>query len=187
MLALCVITISLIAGAQGTPVFGVKAGMNISGVKTNWFDPSVKIGAHGGVFVDIPVASGFHITPEALFSAEGSKVTNSNAKVNLGFINIPVMFQYHTPGGFYGETGPQLGFLISAKASENGQKEDWKNYLKSTNLSWAFGFGYKLPVAGLGVGARYTLGLSNLDKEPAGSGIIKANDIQISISKSFGL
>ncbi|HZH66836.1 MAG TPA: porin family protein [Flavisolibacter sp.] len=182
-----IVAASVAANAQ--TAFGVKAGANIANLKFSGGGVSEsldsKIGFHAGGFVNIPVSSNFRIQPEALFSMEGAKNKEDNSKVNLSYINIPVMFQY-SASGFYGETGPQLGLLMSAKAKEDGEEEDVKDQLETTNLSWAIGAGYKLS-NGLGFGARYNLGLSNIGKSEDGEeGKLKSNVIQIGLTYTFG-
>ena len=98
------------------------------------------------------------------------------------FINIPVMAQYNTPSGFYVEAGPQLGFLLSAKAKEDGESEDIKDFLNSTNFGASFGAGYNMG-SGLGFGARYNLGLSNASKL---FGDIKTSNISIGLHYNVG-
>jgi len=60
----------------------------------------------------------------------------------MDYVNIPVLFKYNNPGGFFAETGPQLGFLISAKAKSGSVSFDAKSNYKSTDFSWAIGAGY---------------------------------------------
>ena len=107
---------------------------------------------NGGALVNIPVSSQFSVQPEVVYSSEGAKATGG--KISLNYVNIPVLFQYNN-SGFYGELGPQLGILTSAKAKpDDGDDTDIKDVLKSTNFSLAIGAGYKLTNR-LGFGARY--------------------------------
>jgi opacity protein-like surface antigen len=71
---------------------------------------------------------------------------------------------------------------MSAKADGEDVKED----LETMNFSWAIGAGYKLS-NGLGFGARYNLGLSNIAKtDDSGEGKVKSNVIQIGLTYTFG-
>jgi hypothetical protein len=63
-------------------------------------------------------------------------------------------------GGFFLQTGPQYGFLMSAKAKDGGTT-DVKDQFKTGNFSWAFAAGYDTK-GGLGFYARYNLGLSKI-------------------------
>jgi hypothetical protein len=99
-------------------------------------------------------------------------------------LNIPLLLQYNA-SGFIAETGPQIGFLMSAKAKADDDDVDVKDFFESTNLSWAVGLGYQLP-GGIGINARYNLGLSNIAKTEDDDFKYKANTIQIGLSYSFG-
>jgi hypothetical protein len=73
------------------------------------------------------------------------------------------MMQVNTSSGFYGETGPQVGFLMSSKAKISGYPdEDIKDQTKGIGFSWGLGIGYKMQ-CGFGINARYNFGLSTID------------------------
>ena len=84
---------------------------------------------------------------------------------NLNYLNVPLMIQFKSDGGFYGEAGPYVGFLLSGKYKQNvsgvKSESDIKDYFKSTDLGAALGIGYMMK-SGFGIGARYNMGLSNI-------------------------
>ena len=128
--------------------FGLKAGVNFSSFTgADAGGSSTLTGFNIGGLVNFPISPMFSVQPELFFSQEGAKETGSDNKLSLGYINIPVLLQYNNarPAGFYAETGPQLGLLISAKDKSNGVSVDVKSSIKSTAVSWALGLGYKLP------------------------------------------
>jgi hypothetical protein len=142
---------------------GVKAGTNISNFTgaSNEADLKAKtlVGFHAGAFVSLFIGNNFAIQPEVLFSTQGAKIEQTgsdNTDYKLSYINVPVMLKYRFTGGFYLEAGPQVGFKTNEKV--DGTSED---FAKSTDLSIAGGLGYHSPI-GLGIGARYTAGLSKL-------------------------
>ena len=141
---------------------GAKAGVNISNFSgaSNEADLKAKslIGFHAGGFVSLFLGNNFAIQPEVLLSTQGAKLeqTGSETDYKLTYINVPVMLKYRSNGGFYLEAGPQIGFKVNEKV--DGNSED---FAKSTDLSIAGGLGYHSPI-GLGIGARYTAGLSKL-------------------------
>ncbi len=163
--------------------YGVKLGLNVStltgddseGIKS-------KIGVNGGGFVNIPLATSFAVQPELLFSTEGAKV-DGGGSINLNYINVPVMLQYRK-SGFIGELGPQIGFLASANTKFDGDTEDIKEVLNSTSFALNFGAGYQLE-SGIGFGARYSLGLSNLAKD-SNDGTIKTSVFSVGLHYNFG-
>ena len=141
---------------------GAKAGVNISNFSgaSNEADLKAKslIGFHAGGFVSLFLGNNFAIQPEVLLSTQGAKVEQTGSKTDykLTYINVPVMLKFRSNGGFYLEAGPQIGFKVNEKV--DGTSED---FAKSTDLSIAGGLGYHSPI-GLGIGARYTAGLSKL-------------------------
>jgi hypothetical protein len=184
-LAFAIVAASFAANAQTT--FGVKAGANLANLKASGsgisFSFENKVGLNAGGFATIPVASNINIQPEVVFSMEGAKFMDS--KINLSYVNVPVLFQYQS-SGFFGETGPQLGLLLAAKEDDGDESVDVKEGYETINLSWAIGAGYRLS-NGLGFNARYNLGLSNIAKtEDSEEGTLKSNVFQFGLTFSFG-
>jgi Outer membrane protein beta-barrel domain len=142
---------------------GVKAGANISNFygsdNASQLKANSYVGFHGGAFVSLFLGKVFAIQPEVLLSTQGAKVddiSGNEKDYKLTYINIPVMLKFRSMGGFYVEAGPQIGFNVNSKVSGTGE-----DFAKSTDLSIAGGLGYHSPI-GLGIGARYTAGLSKL-------------------------
>ena len=180
--------------SQAQVKFGVKAGANfyqLGGDDADGLDESrkLKVGIAGGAFANIPVNSMFSVVPELLYSMEGNLQKEDDAKMsfNLSYLNIPVMFRYNNPSGFYAETGPQVGFLMSAKTkTEFGgveDEQDIKDELKSIGFSWALGLSYQLK-NGFGFGARYNLGLSSIVDEDDVD--IKSSGFHVGVFYTFG-
>jgi len=154
------------AVAQAQIKYGGKAGLNVGNFGGKDADDfKAKLGFYLGGFVEVPLAEQFSIQPELVFSAQGAKA--DDVKYNLSYLTIPVMARYTTASGFYGETGPQLGLLLSAKAKHDGNSTDFKDNLKGTDFSWALGVGY-LTQSNIGVNARFNFGLSKLDEDGNG-------------------
>ena len=158
-----ILSFSLLAKAQHTS-FGVKAGINASSVDVEDGDSyEGKVGLHLGGLAHIHITEHFAFQPELVYSMEGGK--SGDFKLKLNYINVPLLAQYMTLNGFRFETGPQLGFLTSAKTEEGDSETDVKDQIKSFNFSWAFGAGYLFPGgSGLGIDLRYNLGLSNVSE-----------------------
>lgn len=66
--------------------------------------------------------------------------------------------------GFRLQTGPQLGFLTTAKTKSGDLEVNRKDELSSIDFSWAFGASY-LCRQGLGIDARYNLGINNISED----------------------
>lgn len=179
------IAVTVASLAQSPAQFGLKGGLNVSTIRSADDDDDndgidSKIGVHIGALAHIHLSSQFAVQPEILYSQEGAEVEDSRLK--LDYINIPVMLQYMFNNGFRIEAGPQLGLLVSSKYKDDDVEVDADDDFKTTNISLGFGVNY-LSYSGLGVGARYNLGLSDISE--AGNSNIKANTLQISLFYMF--
>ena len=185
--------------------FGVKGGMNVSSLSDDatLSDQESKIGFNAGVFVNAPLAENFSIQPEVLYNDLGSKVTRSTEILgntysadysrNLGYISVPVMFQYNATPGFYLEAGPQFGFLVSAKDkfknSTNGSTDNAtivaldKDNFNTFDFGIGLGAGYYF-TPNLGLTARYTAGLSDTITDNPGDSV-KNNVFQVGLAYKF--
>ncbi|AKK74173.1 opacity protein [Chryseobacterium sp. P1-3] len=204
------VTAGTLAFAQQTPstnpvTFGVKGGMNVSSLSNgaDLSDSKSKIGFNAGVFANIPVASNFSVQPEVIYNDLGSKVTReytalgntykSEYSRNLGYIAVPVMFQYNATPEFFLEAGPEFGFLVSAKdkfkssTNNNNNSSQIATLDKDDFQTFNFGIGigagyYFLP--NLGITARYTAGLTDIYKNNSGDAV-KNNVFQVGLAFKF--
>ncbi|HUC82172.1 MAG TPA: porin family protein [Flavisolibacter sp.] len=168
--------------------FGIRAGANFASVNMsdvpNGPEINTKTSLHGGVFVNAPLGGMFAIQPGVEYGGQGAKVKQgtANAEWDLHYVNVPIMFQWKSAGGFLLETGPQAGFLVGAKADDVDVKDQFDTF----DFTWGAGLGY-LSRIGLGVNARYNLGINNIVNDEAGlDGKIKNNVIQVGLVYHFG-
>ena len=160
--------------------FGLKGGMNVASISKDGTlsDTSSKIGFNVGVFMNAPLAENFSIQPEVLYNDLGSKITygqndNNSYSTNLGYISVPVMFQYNATPEFYLEAGPQFSFLVNANnklkdGNNNTLVNDWTKLAKDNLNTFDFGLGlgagyYFTPQ--LGLTARYVAGMTKIGKD----------------------
>lgn len=166
--------------------FGVKAGANFSKMSV---DPGTnldtKSGLHIGGLAHIHLSSQFAIQPELVFSMQGGEYEEGaqDYKLKLNYVNVPVLAQYMFGDGFRVQTGPQVGFRTSAEVKYGDTEVDLDDDYKSIDFSWAFGGGY-LFKNGLGIDARYNLGLSNIREDDAYEA--KNQVIQVGLFYQFG-
>ncbi|HEX4373929.1 MAG TPA: porin family protein [Puia sp.] len=175
--------------------FGLKAGVNLANATGSDAEgSSMRVSFNAGALAQISLNDMLSVQPEVYYSDQGAKVKFDNGlggtvtgTQKLGYINVPVLVKYTTSSGFFVQTGPQIGFLLSAKASAAGQSSDEKSFFKSTDFSWAFGAGF-LTSMNIGIDARYNLGLSNIENtgNSGGTGTIKNGVIQIGVFYLFG-
>lgn len=160
--------------------FGVKGGLNVASLSD--VNGSAKLSGHIGGFANFRFTN-WAIQPELLFSGQGAQdVLFDDDKWALSYINIPVLFQYYFLPEFYAEAGPQMGFLVSAKAKNDGVSVDIKDSFKTVDIGSAIGAGYKFPI-GVGVYARYNFGFTDL----VDGGVDPRNSVfQIGASYTFG-
>ena len=92
---------------------------------------------------------------------KGAQADNGeNARINQSYIDVPVLFKVKADGLFF-EAGPQVGFLASAKYTEDGMSASVKDDLKKVDFGYAAGLGYQA-ASGPMVGLRYNGGLTKI-------------------------
>ncbi|HSH19378.1 MAG TPA: porin family protein [Draconibacterium sp.] len=85
-----------------------------------------------------------------------------SGKVNMTYLNIPLLYTYESNVGIYGEAGLQPGILLSAKDKFYGGSYNYRDYMKTFDLGLPIGAGYNIN-ENLSIGARVTFGLLNID------------------------
>ncbi len=180
--------------------FGLKGGLNLSTFTgdTDGLDLKLKPGFNVGAFVAVKLSDKLTFQPEALYSMQGTKIDEfefeldnavylAEAKINLSYINVPLMLKYYAAEKFNLEIGPQVGFLVAAKtvAEVNGNEgeEDVKDSFESVDFGLNFGAGYDF-TDNISAGLRYNLGLSNIAKTESGDDS-KLNNSVLSISLGY--
>lgn len=183
-LFLSFVTLNVLAFAQA-PKLGIKAGVNVASTTNNVSgESSSKAGLHAGLLAHIHLTPEFSLQPEVMYSQQGGKVSDVN--LTLHYINIPLLLQYNFSNGFRLQTGPQVGFLVGVSDKINGNTSNVfsSNDFKNTEFAWSFGLSY-LSYSGLGVDARYNLGLSQINDLPASAGKTKNRVFQFGLFYLF--
>jgi len=148
---------------------GVKGGLNVYNINNdNNSEYDSKLGFHLGLIGHIHLTRQFAVQPELVYSVQGAKYTNGGikSKLNLGYVNIPVLLQYMFDNGFRLQAGPQVGFMLNAKTEIGDVKTDVKDNFKTVDFGLGFGMGY-VTTSGFGIDARYNFGLSNINENDA--------------------
>lgn len=173
--------------------FGVKAGVNfasITGDDTENFD--MRTSYHVGAVVEIGISERFSFQPELLYSAQGTKAKEGEVEIafKLDYLNLPLIVKYYLAEGFSLEVGPYVGLLMSAKIEAEGPggsvDQDIKDSLNDIDFGFNTGIAYKLE-NGLSFGARYNLGLFNINDDEESSDNSKNYNgvIQVSVGYFF--
>jgi hypothetical protein len=145
--------------------FGIKAGAQAAKLgqpATNW---DTKYRWHAGFLAHLHMSKHFAIQPELIYSAQGAEhiTATTDTQIELGYLNLPVVFQYMTGTGFRFQAGPQVGILLNADRDVNSVETDIKNSIKKADLGLLAGFSY-ITKMGLGFDARYVYGLTDISK-----------------------
>lgn len=166
---------------------GIKGGLNVFNINNDngsKYDP--KVGFNLGLLGHIHLSKQVALQPEILYSGQGAKYTvaGTDVKINLDYVNVPVLLQYMFDNGFRLEVGPQVGFLVGAKSKIGSTNTDIKNNLKSVDFALAGGIGYVHPATGFGVDLRYNLGLININENTS----VKSTNrgLQVGVFYLFG-
>lgn len=181
--------------------FGLMAGINESKfwdknvpAATN-YSTNMRTSFHVGGFVNVPLGGSFRLQPGLVFSGQGADVNvgSGSSSVSydqsLHYINIPILLQLQTKSGFYLQTGPQPGFLVSAKYKPNsGASTNNKDNFDTFDFAWNAGIGY-LTRIGLGLNAQYNYGITNIlanKSNTSSTGELKNRVIQLGLVYHFG-
>lgn len=161
----------LVVEAQGVAL-GIKGGVNFANQEIETINTDSRTGFHGGIFASLMFSETLGLQPEVLFSSQGSKLELNNfddVKNEFNYITIPLLLKIKATDIINLYLGPQIGFLTSATRNSENVKELYK----TSDFSAVFGAGLEL-FKRLELGARYNLGLSNInDSDP------ELNEIEI--------
>lgn len=156
---------------QLADMFSLAAGLNFAMQGCQWEDTELKIG--------------------------GESLKMKNNKIQLNYLNLPIVANVYLFKGFAVKTGVQLGFLLSAKqkfdmtSSIGGSSatvkydEDVKDQCKKFDVSIPIGVSYQVPTIPIYIDARYNLGLTKIVKDIDES--VKNQVFQLTVGYKFAL
>ncbi|MNE57250.1 hypothetical protein D3C80_1522020 [compost metagenome] len=150
--------------------FGLKFGANFANQHATYqnlsANGSVFTSIYLGGFATMGIGGNFSFQPELLISSQGTQTSyNGNTiKFNTVNVNIPLMFKVNATSGLNFEAGPQLGFLVSAKARNKGNSVDIADGYNTVDLGVNIGTEYIFP-SGFLVGLRYSHGITDILKD----------------------
>ncbi len=156
---------------QFTKMFSAAAGVNYAMQGCQWDDMNV------------------------VYGGETAKI--KDFKVDLDYINVPVVLNAYLFKGFAVKAGVQFGFLTRAKLKgtaeyeKNGVKvkedndEDIKDSFNKFDIAIPVGISYQVPTVPIYIDARYNIGLKNISKENEKS--IKNQVFQLTVGYKFNM
>jgi hypothetical protein len=136
--------------AQGIDV-GIKAGATFANL-TDVTNASTKTGFVGGAFLTIKFSDKIAIQGDLLYSQQGAEF--NSAKINLDYINFPIVFKYYIIKRINIQAGPQFGTVIN---DNNVTDLDYSSF----DVSGVVGIGIDLPL-NIRITGRYGFGLSEI-------------------------
>ncbi|SHK02435.1 Outer membrane protein beta-barrel domain-containing protein [Reichenbachiella agariperforans] len=149
---------------------GVKGGMNFSTLIQNEIDDQdMRLGWQAGFYSKIRTGERFFVMPEVLFSTKGVKYnydflgSSGDIKLNLYYIDVPVMLGFHLTEQLAIEVGPYASYLVDAGYKDSGDNEEDeldRDNFKSFDYGLAGGLSYSLE--SFMIGARYNYGLAEI-------------------------
>lgn len=203
--------IAMMALAANAQVqFGVRGGLNVSRESDQILttivdngateeinfsnDMTWRAGVHIGGFVNIPESDKFDLEiglsysmlgyNDKIIEIDGIGEKKLDNKVTSHYLTIPVAEKFYPAGnGFYLELGPQLGILLSKKASIDGGESytPFKDDNRTLDFGILGGVGYVFH-NGMFLNARYIHGLTETCKVYSGG---KNRNVQLSLGYLF--
>lgn len=174
-IAFSLITISSLSQAMVCNCnFGIKAGTNFAGI-TDASDLSNRTGFLVGIFGGVIFSDTVGIQGDLLYSQQGAEFDSE--KIDLSYINIPIVIKYFVVGGLNIQAGPQFGFIV-----DDNIKEIFGDIVEAEtfDLTGVVGLGYDLPMR-IKVDARYNFGLTDIFTNEDG----KNSVVSLSLGYSF--
>lgn len=170
---LVIFMVSWFAALSGFTQFqaGVKAGADIQKIAGQSYSEQFAFGYHVGAYAQIPFEKKMGIQPEVYYSEVNLRKANtispvysnlnldSIKNIDLGYINVPILFYYKATKHLTLQAGPKFGILSSTNLSTVGG--EIKDALKKGDLSMVAGF--QLNYSGIRIYGRYQIGLSDIN------------------------
>lgn len=146
--------------------FGLKGGANYSNFTDASFDTEGLPGYHGGLIVNFQLTNSWSIQQEFLYSTQGAKIKSGfsfdDQDLKLSYFSVPILVKYHSNIGLYGEIGGQANILV-----EDAKNTGFTDFADKIDGGAIAGIGYQFkygPIKGLGIGARYYHGFTDVGK-----------------------
>ena len=103
-------------------------------------------------FLPLNLMTRLRLQGDVLYSQQGAEFDLD--KVDLDYVNVPIVFKYYLVKRLNLHVGPQFGFLVS-----DFDASEFEDSYKSTDVSGVVGLGLDLPL-GFRVDGRYNFGLT---------------------------
>ena len=194
--------------------FGVKGGLNLANISNmdNFlgYDGALKFkfmpAFYAGAFIEHKFSDLFAISPEFVYSMQGSKANRSEGgaslevKVPVNYVNIPVLAKIYASEALSIDVGPQFGLLLSAKGkvkltlpgeySDEGFDEEIDLKEECNTFDIGIGIGATYNIGKFLIQGRYNLGFTDIikfegDSKPSDWKALKNNVLQVGVGVRF--
>ena len=156
MVAMAFATLTASAQAEaGTLTLKPLVGINVANITDGNGD--AKVGLAAGAELGYQLNESFAVTAGAIYSMQGAK--NDGYKLNLDYINIPILANYYITKGLAVKAGIQPAFKVKSEAEYEGVSGDVEG-IKSFDLSIPVGLSYE--ISDFVIDARYNWGMTKL-------------------------
>lgn len=178
MILVVMMVASLTASAQWsvTP----KVGFNLANLR-DADDGKMKFGLVAGADLTYRVSNPFAISIGAFYSMQGAKNdlmedgVKVDAKVNLDYINVPILANVYVAPGLAIKAGIQPGFNVKHKFKVEAMKQSYETDIPDFNsFDFSIPLGLSYEISDFVIDARYNLGLTKLvDEDKAKNSVIQ--------------
>lgn len=164
-----------------------KVGLNCSSLTED--DADYKAGFVGGLELEYHVSPLIGISGGLLYSMQGCKAKDvDDFKINLDYINIPILANFYVAKGFALKAGIQPAFNVSNKVKYQGISVDYDKYApkgaKIKTFDFAIPVGASYEYQNFVLDARYNIGVTKVaDIDDAGCNSV----FQLTLGYKFSL
>ena len=156
MVAMAFATLTASAQAEaGTLTLKPLVGINVANITNS--DADAKVGLAAGAELGYQLNESFAVTAGAIYSMQGAK--NDGYKLNLDYINIPILANYYITKGLAVKAGIQPAFKVKSEAKADVVSVDMDGF-KSFDLSIPVGLSYE--ISDFVIDARYNWGMTKV-------------------------
>ena len=156
MVAMAFATLTASAQAEaGTLTLKPLVGINVANITDGGGD--AKVGLAAGAELGYQLNESFAVTAGAIYSMQGAK--SEGVKMNLDYINIPILANYYITKGLAVKAGIQPAFKVKSEAKVDVVSVDMDGF-KSFDLSIPVGLSYE--VSDFVIDARYNWGMTKV-------------------------
>lgn len=184
LMLLAASTTTFAQNAVGSFSLQPKAGISIADM-TDTQGTTSRIGFVGGLEGEYQASDIFSLSIGVNYSQEGFKMKNSDNKIKLDYINVPILANVYLTKGLAVKVGVQPGFNVGNSVTVDGNtmsssKKDYDG-IKSVALSIPVGLSYE--ISNVVLDARYNWGVTK-----AFDGLDSKNSVfQVTIGYKFQL